>query len=403
MPRTRDGVPTPALFDADTFAGFGPSRFRPANDEPVGKAVRGRGEAKLWAKVRAHAPRLPGVYGMLDARGRVIYVGKAKSLRARLMSYFRANSRDPKAGRILQHTRVLVWEQAADEFAALLRELELIRRFRPRFNVIGQPGPRRYVYLCLGKSPAPFVYLAREPTGKEVGIYGPLVGRGMANDAVRRLNDWFKLRDCPSTQRVAFADQAELFPTDRAAKCLRYEIGTCLGPCGAQCTKREYAANVRAAKAFLDGKERTVLDRLAAQMTDAAAGLRFEQAMALRDRLKSLTWVADRLAFLRSARRANSFVYPLETDDGTVWYLLHHGEVQGAIRPPAMAAERLAAVAAIEAAFAVAAPPGGIDDKCVDSVLLVTGWFRKYADEKAKLMTPAQAVARCGVETGVPA
>ena len=396
MSRSRNGSPQPGLFDVDAFAGFGPSRFRPPADPWDGRAVRGRGEARLLTKVKLHAPRAPGVYGMLDPRGRVVYVGKAKCLRARLLSYFRKNSRDPKAGKILRHTRVLVWEHAADEFAALLRELELIRRFRPRFNVLGQPGPRRYVYLCLGKAPAPYAYLTREPTGKEVGCYGPLVGRSQADDAVRRLNDWFKLRDCPSTQRVHFADQGELFPDDRTAKCLRYDIGTCLGPCGGVCTRKEYGANVRAAKNFLDGKDRAVLDGLAKQMTAAAAELRFEQAMAVRDRLQSLTWLSDRLAFLRSARRANSFVYPLETPAGAVWYLIHHGEVQGAFRAPTTPEDRMAAAAVIEAAFAATAPPGGIDDKCVDSVLLVTGWFRKYRDEKAKLLSKAAALAACG-------
>ena len=88
----------------------------------------------------------------IDSKGRVVYIGKAKCLRTRLLSYFRANSRHPKAGKILRNTRVLVWEETADEFAALLRELELIRHFRPRFNVLGMPGQRRYIYLCLGRS-----------------------------------------------------------------------------------------------------------------------------------------------------------------------------------------------------------------------------------------------------------
>ena len=79
-------------------------------------------------------PTQPGVYKFRDARGRVIYVGKAKNLRARLLSYFRVNSRDPKAGRILDHTRVLLWEETADEFAALLRELELILRLNPQLH-----------------------------------------------------------------------------------------------------------------------------------------------------------------------------------------------------------------------------------------------------------------------------
>lgn len=389
MPPAQDG-----LFDAEPFAGFGPSRFRPAGEVAVGHRVRGRSQAKLGREMRAHAPKLPGVYGMLDARGKLVYVGKAKSLRARLLSYFRTNSRDPKAGRILDRTRTLLWEEANDEFAALLRELELIRRHRPRFNVLGQPGPRRYVYLCLGKAPAPYAYLTRDPTGKEVARYGPLVGRDRAADAVRRLNDWFKLRDCPSTVLMAFADQPELFEDGhRTAKCLRYDIANCLGPCGGLCTRREYAANVRAAKAFLDGRDRTLLAELTRRMTAAAAELRFEQATALRDRLQLLSWLDDRLRFLRTARQGGSFVYPLTGPaGGTVWYLIHRGEVRAALREPRRPATQTAAVEVIEHVFA---EPGGVEvtDHTVDSVLLVTAWFKKHAAEKARLMTKAAALA----------
>ena len=104
------------------------------------------------------------------------------------MSYFR-DSRDPKAGRILQHTHTLVWETVPDEFAALVRELELIRRHRPRFNVLGQPGRQRYCYVCLGRAPAPYAYVSRAPTGKDLGVYGPFTSAMRAGEAVRRLND----------------------------------------------------------------------------------------------------------------------------------------------------------------------------------------------------------------------
>src|SRR5262249_59495239 len=100
---------------------------------------------------------------MLDANDTLIYVGKAKELRARLLSYFRGRSRDPKAGRILEPTQTVVWEHAASEFAALLRELELIRRWRPRFNVQGQPHRRARTFICLGRRPAPYAFLLRRP------------------------------------------------------------------------------------------------------------------------------------------------------------------------------------------------------------------------------------------------
>ena len=209
---------------------------------------------------------------MIDCRGRLIYVGKAKNLRTRLLSYFRESSRDPKAGKIIQHTRVLVWEQTGDEFAALLRELELIQTLRPRFNVLGVPGLQRHHYLCVGKSPAPYVYITNTPTGKELGVYGPLVSRGQLGGCRPPTQRLVQLRDCPQTVLLAFADQRELFPEDRSPKCLRFELGTCRGPCVAACSRKEYGAGVRGAKAFLDGRDRTILAKLK-EMMEAAGGV----------------------------------------------------------------------------------------------------------------------------------
>ena len=389
MPRRpRDGQTHPKLFPADPFDGFGPSLFRPPEDAVVGKRA-----ARLKQGVRAHAPRLPGVYGMLDDKGRLVYVGKAKSLRCRLLSYFRENSRSPKAGKILDHTRLLVWEEATDEFAALLRELELIQRLRPKFNVLGVPGHQRYHYLCLGKSPAPYLHIAGKPGKGTIACYGPLVARHHTTDAARRLNDWFKLRDCPETVPLGFAEQGELFPTDRGARCLRYEIGNCLGPCAGACTRPDYAAGVKAAKAFLDGRDCSLLALLRQQMEAAAAAFEFERAGAIRDRLTALERLDNRLSLLRRARTRNSFVYPLTGPAGrTLWYLIHGGEVWAALREPACPTTRCAAVEAIEQAFAA---PGGVavTDHTVDSVLLVTAWFKKYAAEKARLLTKAAALA----------
>ncbi|MBA4067533.1 MAG: ethanolamine utilization protein [Isosphaera sp.] len=393
-----DGTAQPRLFAANVFDGFGPSRFRPADDPVVGRKYRSKQPSRLRKQVRTHAPRSPGVYGMIDDRGRLVYVGKAKSLRCRLLSYFRENSRDPKAGKILRHTRVLVWEQAADEFAALLRELELIQTLRPKFNVLGVPGLSRHHYLCVGKAPAAYVYAAAAPTGKEQGVYGPLVKRGRSDDAARRLNDWFKLRDCPQTVPLAFADQPDLFGAggDRAAKCLRFELGNCLGPCAGACTRKDYAAGVRAAKAFLDGRDRTVLSKLRRLMEDAAAAFEFERATALRDRLQALEWLDSRLTLLRQARARTSFVYPLVGHDGRErWYLIHRGRVRAVCFTPATDAERGRAAGLLAAAFGAGPEPAVLSAVAVDSVLLVVGWFRKHAGEEARLLKQAAAEERC--------
>src|SRR5262249_12619988 len=109
-----------------SFTDFGPCRL--ALTPPKLHPVQGARPAALRSRVREACPKKPGVYGMVAAHGELVYVGKAKNLRARLLSYFRPRSRDPKAGRILEHTGSIVWEVSPCEFAALHRELELIRR-----------------------------------------------------------------------------------------------------------------------------------------------------------------------------------------------------------------------------------------------------------------------------------
>ncbi len=396
MKLPKDGTAQPQLFPAETFDGFGPSRFRPADEAVVGRKLRAGRASKLCKGVRDHAPRTPGVYGMIDARGRIVYVGKAKNLRARLLSYFRENSREAKAGKIIQHTRVLVWEQTGDELAALLRELELIQTLRPQFNVLGLPGLQRHHYICVGKSPAAHVYITNKPTGKELGVYGPLVTRWKSDDAVRRLNDWFKLRDCPQTVPLAFSDQPELFPDNRSPKCMRFELATCRGPCVAACSRKEYGVGVRGAKAFLDGRDRTILTKVKEKMEDAAVGFEFEKATAMRDRLQSLEWLDARLSLLRQARDKNSFVYPLTGLDGRErWYLIHRGQVRAVCFTPATEEDRNRATVLLAATFADGPGAVVLSGGAIDSVLLVAAWFRKNGDERVKLMTKVAANGMC--------
>ena len=395
----RSGKDMPTLFrftDGSTTPDLGPSRYRPAKSRTSGFSIESRVAQELRDGVRKKAPRTPGVYGMLGARGQVIYIGKAKNLRARLLSYFRDSS-DPKAGKILRHTHTLLWETISDELAALLRELELIRRFRPRYNIHGQPGRRRYSYLCLGRSPAAYAYTTAEPTGKLVACYGPFVGRKRSQLAVRWLNQYFRLRDCPSSVRMKFADHAPLFEAEpAAAKCLRYELGTCLAPCAGMCHSRAYGGAVRAAKAFLDGRDRTPLDDLMRQMNAASALQRYEQAGLLKQRLEQMTWLDDKLTFLRTARATGSYIYPLAGANGKVlWYLLHAGEVQAVVRMPRCAKTAQVAKIQMKSSFAKPAERGDADDRCGDSVLILSAWFRRNAEEKLKLLTPRAALEWC--------
>lgn len=376
------------LFDA--FPGFGPNRYDPARTHSL-EQVNGKRPQDLRAAVRAEAPKVPGVYGMLDPRNRLTYVGKAKNLRSRLLSYFRPNSRDAKAGKIVAQARAVVWETAPSEFAALLRELELIRTFCPSYNVLGQPGRRRFTYLHLGRSPAPYFFKHRDLLPKTIATYGPLPGTRRLSDAVRRLNDMFRLRDCPQSIPLRFADQKELFPVDEPAGCLRFDIGMCLGPCIAAITRPQYSRDVREAKAFLDGQDREPLDQLKKAMADAAAACQFERAASLRDRIDDLHWLQERLAWLQTARREYSFIYPVEG----VWYILRGGRVMAAVPAPKCRRSRKAALKAVDSIFPAHSGASIIPNEMYDHVLLVAAWFRRHASEMGRILSPDAARIQC--------
>jgi excinuclease ABC subunit C len=372
------------LFRDGKFLDFGPCASVPADIERRTARVEGIKPAALRSQVRLLAPSRPGVYGMLDGDEQLIYVGKAKNLRVRLQSYFRRKGRPPKAGRIIAHARSIVWEVLPSEFASLLRELELIRRWRPRWNVQGQPLRRRLTFLCMGRAPAPYLFLSRTISARVQAAFGPITANDRALDAVRRLNDFFQLRDCPQPQEMIFPDQGELFPGVRDPGCLRMEIGTCLGPCTGTCTRRDYQAQVRKARDFLAGKDLAPLAQLQAQMQAAAEAQQFERAAALRDRLTVLQWLADRLARVRKAQQEMSFIYPVAGWDGsTTWHLIHGARTVASVQKPCDAATRKLAAEQIDAIYRNRA--GLLDSyEHADSMMVVRQWFRKHPGERER-------------------
>ncbi len=377
------------LFRGEPFRQFGPCAFDPTDLLRPTHSVRGQRPRTLRAGVRRHCPALPGIYGMIDPNGELIYVGKAKSLRARLLSYFRPRSRDRKAERIILDTARLDWEVAPNEFSALLRELELIRRFQPHYNVQGMPRRRRRCFIVVGRRPAPYAYVVTKPPRKSLGCFGPLPGLQRTRDAVRRLNDWYRLRDCPQSQKMIFSDQPELFPLERTPGCLRHDIGNCLAPCAAACSRKEYDSHVQALLDFLQGKDATPLEQLEREMNEAAAEQQFERAALLRDRLDALQWLFLHLDRVRQARTL-SFAYPVQGHDGsTLWYLIRQGVVRGAVR----SLEDEASV--VQSLFRTEANgPPSLDE--IDGVLLVASWFRKHRTERQRIVKTHWTITRCG-------
>lgn len=293
--------------------------------------------SRLRDKVKKSCPQVPGVYGMIDKHGDLIYVGKSKQLRSRLMSYFADSNRKEKGGRIISTARAIQWETQPSEFASLLREQQLIRRFSPRWNVQGVPKRQRPVYLCLGRNPATFFVSAKPPaaTTSLVAIEGPFYGVGRMKLAVDTLNKTFGLRDCSNKQVFHFLDQLDLFDMQYRPGCLRLETETCLGPCAAACTRADYAVAVNAAQSFMDGFNHEPLVVTRDAFERAMQHQQYELAARFHATIKSLEYIDRKLALLASARRTHTFVYDVAGYDGhNRWYFIQHGEVADVIVAP---------------------------------------------------------------------
>ncbi len=397
-----DGLPVLSLAPRSAFVDFGAWTLAPGSAWPRDCLQLGEEPSENRKLVRCEVPRAPGVYGMLDTDGELIYIGQSKSLRNRLLSYF-TGSPPEKAQRIIAHSRRLVWETAPDEFAALLRELELIRRWRPRFNVRGQPGRRRPVYLVVSRGPGSRVYLAAVPAKGDTAIFGPVRSTRECRQAVHALNDFFQLRTCGRQVPMRFAEQRELFDADTAALCARHDMGTCLAPCAMRCTRHEYYGRVRTLKRFLRGGDLSILKRLKEAMRTAAAAQSYEEAALYRDRWEAVANLHEQLKQFRTARREYSFIYPApRREGGQTWYFIRRGEVLAAMEEPRGQREASRGLDLVEEIFAngkssvASAMP---DD--VEMTLLVAGWFRSHPDELQRTMPPAAAkekLSASGVE-----
>ncbi|MDE0865226.1 MAG: GIY-YIG nuclease family protein [Rubripirellula sp.] len=318
--------------------GFGADPFNPHKPRPI-DAVGAPTSEELKRRLMESCPRVPGVYGMLDRKGCLIYVGKSKSLRSRLLSYFAASNAQEKGGRIIENARAIEWETQPSEFAALVREQHLIRKFSPRWNVQGVPQRQRPVYLCLGKNPALF-FLAAIPPPNCLGVEGPFYGAARMRTAVDALNKVFRLRDCSEKQVFHFAEQLQLFEMEHRPGCLRLEVGTCVGPCAAGCTRSEYDEYVSAAESFLDGFNHDPLVTMREQRQQAKANRQYELAGRAHETIKSLEYVDRKLVMLARARRRYTFIYAVPGYDGCgSWYLIHCGEIADVVAAPRHSSE----------------------------------------------------------------
>ncbi|HEX8243322.1 MAG TPA: GIY-YIG nuclease family protein [Longimicrobium sp.] len=335
----------------------------------------------------------PGIYRMLDANGAVLYVGKSKSLRTRLLSYFRAR-RGEKGHRILSEAAGLEWEYQPSEFAALLRELELIKRHRPLLNV-QHKRDGRWSFLKLAPGPAPRLYVVHSVADDAASYYGPFRGGRRVVEAVRELNDALGLRDCPVNTPVRFADQADLFSYEHTPRCHRHELRLCLGPCCGGCSQDQYRARVDTARAFLNGDADEPLRRLGERMQAAAERWQYEVAASLRNRLQRLERLRDEFQELREALDSLTFLYHVpgaEGDDRV--YLVRRGTVRAVVPVPKGPAERRRLERMCDEHFGRPEPQGALVARHqVDEILLIARWFRLQPAELERTRPPARVDA----------
>lgn len=228
----------------------------------------------------ATMPLAPGVYRMLDGKGDALYVGKARSLRKRVTAYTQIARLPERLRRMVHATRRMEIITTGSEAEALLLEANLIKRLRPRFNIVLRDD-KSYPWLVLTEDhPFPQIAKHRGEKRKGASYWGPFASAWAVNQTITALEKVFLLRSCRDT----------VFES-RDRPCLLYQIKRCSAPCTGRIGPEDYAGLVRDARKFLSGETPSIQKRLAAEMEQAAEALEFERAAAIRDRIRGLTHV----------------------------------------------------------------------------------------------------------------
>lgn len=340
--------------------------------------------ALMKTNVKDTAADRPGVYRMLSSDGEILYVGKSKRVRSRLLSYFRCAYPEEKGARILRSSEKIEWDYTPSEFAALLQELRLIKRFRPRYNVAMKRDGRNYSFIKLTKGPASKLMVVRGPSGEDADIYyGPFVGAQRVEEALRELSDALMLRDCRSDLKMFFSDQTELFHLARTPGCIRHEIGKCLGPCIGGCTETQYSRQVGLARAFLDGSDDGPINMLRAQMEALSGELQYERAAIYRDKLERLEALRAQFGRLRFAVENLSFVYTVPGHDGEdKVYLIRRGVVRAELSKPRSSKDRRTMKQLVDDIFSQPVSSNAqVPTHEIDELLLLSSWFRRFPKE----------------------
>jgi excinuclease ABC subunit C len=222
----------------------------------------------------------PGVYRMLNAQAEVLYVGKARNLRARVSNYARPSGHSGRIARMISETASMMFLTTRTETEALLLEQNLIKQLKPRYNVLLRDDKSFPNIVIPTDHPFPMIKKHRGKRSEKGAYFGPFASAGAVNRTLNQLQRVFLLRTCTDATYAS-----------RTRPCLLYQIKRCAAPCVDKISAPDYAALVADAKRFLEGKTTDVQANLASEMSKASEDLAFERAAALRDRIKALTQV----------------------------------------------------------------------------------------------------------------
>ncbi|PZV33316.1 excinuclease ABC subunit UvrC [Mesorhizobium kowhaii] len=225
-------------------------------------------------------PNAPGVYRMMNAAGDVLYVGKARSLKKRVTNYAQGRFHTSRIGRMVRETSTMEFVVTRTEIEALLLEANLIKRLRPRFNVLMRDDKSFPYILLTGDHVSPGIYKHRGARSRKGDYFGPFASAGAVGRTINSLQRAFLLRSCTNS-----------FYENRTRPCLLYQIKRCAGPCTGEVSHEDYAELVGEAKDFLSGRSQKVKTEISAAMQQASEDLDFERAAIYRDRLAALSHV----------------------------------------------------------------------------------------------------------------
>jgi excinuclease ABC subunit C len=248
-------------------------------DKPAEPPAAPRGVAVIEAQL-VTLPLSPGIYRMLDGKGEALYVGKARALKKRVAAYTQLARLPERLRRMVSETVAMEIVTTPTEAEALLLEANLIKRLKPRYNIVLRDD-KSYPWLMLTEDHAfPQIAKHRGAHTRRASYYGPFASAWAVNQTVTAMQRVFLLRSCADT---VFAN--------RSRPCLLHQIRRCSAPCVGRISRDDYAALVAQARAFLSGKAGSVQRALAGEMEQAAEALEFERAAAIRDRIRALTTV----------------------------------------------------------------------------------------------------------------